>query len=197
MFEPMDLSQFNSNEFVDPSQSIEDANAASEARMATNASILSSIMNTQVGAAPPVDSSPAQLDLGSKGKIPTGSGQLGKFLHAIATQESGGRYNALGVVTRSGDRAYGKYQVMGANIPSWSKAALGRSLTPQQYLHSPKAQEAVARYKLTQYFRRYGAAGAAKAWYAGEGNARTNSDSSQYGGPSINDYASQVLGRMD
>lgn len=190
----MDLSSFNSNEFVDPTN-IQDSNAYAEERRAQNAQLLDSFMSQSVASAPTVDTSPAQLDLNPV-KAPTGSGTLGKFLNAIATQESGGRYNALGIVTRSGDRAYGKYQVMGANIPSWSKAALGKSLTPQEYLHSPRAQEAVARFKLTQYFKRYGASGAAKAWYAGEGNARTNSDTSQYGGPSINDYAAQVLGRM-
>lgn len=192
----MDLSQFNFNEFVDPTV-VQDSNEDADARMAQNAKLLDSMLASSVASAPTSDASPAQLDLqGSKMKGSPVGGNLGKFLHAIATQESGGRYNALGIVTRSGDRAYGKYQIMGANIPSWSEAALGKSLTPQQFLHSPKAQEAVARYKLTQYFKRYGAAGAAKAWYAGEGNARTSSDSPQYGGPSINDYAAQVLRRM-
>lgn len=125
-----------------------------------------------------------------------GNSQLQKFLNAISTQESHGRYNALGVVTRSGDRAYGKYQIMGNNIPKWSKAALGRSVTPQEFLKSPQIQEKVAQYVLSSYFNRYGAAGAAKAWYAGPGNAYTNSNAPQYGGPSINAYAAQVLARM-
>ncbi|HET7713055.1 MAG TPA: transglycosylase SLT domain-containing protein [Patescibacteria group bacterium] len=192
----LDLSQFNSNEFVDPTQHVQQANIDAEQRMAVNAQILENHAAQAEMSAPVVDPTPAQLNLGLAKGTPTGSGTLGKFLHAIASQESGGNYNALGVVTRSGDRAYGKYQVMGANVPSWTKAALGKSLTPQQYLHSPRAQEAVARYKLSEYFRKYGPAGAAKAWYAGEGNARTNSDSPQYGGPSINDYAASVLRRM-
>jgi hypothetical protein len=190
----MDLSQFNFNEFVDPT-GVQDANAGADERMAQNAKLLDNMLATSISSAPTSDATPGQLKMDMP-KAPVGGGTLGKFLHAIATQESGGNYNAMGIVTRSGDRAYGKYQVMGANIPSWTKEALGRSLTPQQYLHSPRAQEAVARYKLTKYFKRYGAAGAAKAWYAGEGNARTNSDTSQYGGPSINDYAAQVLRRM-
>src|SRR5688500_8767678 len=45
---------------------------------------------------------------------------------AIAGIESGGRYNAIGPRTKNGDRAYGKYQVMGNNVPVWTKAALGR-----------------------------------------------------------------------
>ena len=50
---------------------------------------------------------------------------------AIAKIESGGKYDMLGPVTKTGDRAYGKYQVMGANIPSWTKETLGREMTPQ------------------------------------------------------------------
>ena len=62
----------------------------------------------------------------------------------ISRVESGGNYLAQGpeIQRKAGtDRAYGKYQVMGANIPSWTEAALGRKLTPFEFLHSPEAQE--------------------------------------------------------
>jgi len=188
-----DLS-YNYNEFLNPVEALNTDIENTQRRRAITDQLLSAVGQMEYEA-PNVDTTPGQLALDLP-KAPTGSGNLGKFLNAIATQESGGRYNALGVVTRSGDRAYGKYQVMGANIPSWTEAALGKRLTPQQFLHSPRAQESVARFKLTQYFRKYGPEGAAKAWYAGEGNATTNSDRPQYGGPSINDYAAQVLRRM-
>lgn len=109
---------------------------------------------------------------------------------AIATQESGGNYGAVGVWVR-GDRAYGKYQVMGANIPSWTRQYYGRSLTPQQFLNNKAAQEAVARGKLKSYYNKYGFRGAASAWYSGNPNLHM-STRSQSGGPSIKGYVDSV-----
>src|SRR5262245_24469439 len=88
---------------------------------------------------------------------------------SISNIESGGSYQRLGPVTRSGDRAYGKYQVMGANIPEWTQAAIGRPLNPTQFLADPNAQEAVFENRFGQYKQKYGAEGAARAWFAGEG----------------------------
>lgn len=88
---------------------------------------------------------------------------------AISGIESSGRYNLLGPVTRKGDRAYGKYQVMGANIPEWTRDALGAPMTPDQFLADPNAQEAVFAHRFGQYRAKYGPEGAARAWFAGEG----------------------------
>lgn len=126
--------------------------------------------------------------------------QLQAFLRAISTQESGGDYNAVGVDTGGGHRAYGKYQIMDFNIEGpdgWDQEALGRNIDIEQFLNSPKLQEQIARAKLRDYFRQYGAEGAAKAWYAGPGNAMSNSTSPQYGGPSIQGYANSVLSHMN
>lgn len=135
----------------------------------------------------------------SVGKIISGGGpRLQSFLKAVSTQESGGNYDAVGVQTAYGT-AYGKYQILDSNFVNpggWDKETLGRDITLKQYRNRPKLQERMAQGKLSQYFKRYGASGAAKAWYAGEGNARTDSDSAQYGGPSINAYAASVLNHM-
>lgn len=109
---------------------------------------------------------------------------------AIATQESGGNYGAVGVWVR-GDRAYGKYQVMGANIPSWTAKYYGRRLTPQQFLNNKAAQEAVARGVLQGYYNKYGFRGAASAWYSGNPDLHM-STRSQTGGPSIKGYVDSV-----
>ena len=79
-------------------------------------------------------------------------GDIDKESKAIASIESkgSGDYAALGPATRTGDRAYGKYQVMGANIPSWTKEALGREMTPEEFRSSPEAQEAVFKTKFPQ-----------------------------------------------
>jgi hypothetical protein len=116
-----------------------------------------------------------------------------QFFRAIAEQESGGNYSAVGVWVR-GDRAYGKYQVMGANIPSWTAKYVGKSMTPTQYLNSPSAQEAVARGRLKEYYNKYGARGAASAWYSGNPNLHM-STRSQTGGPSIKGYVDSVISK--
>lgn len=116
-----------------------------------------------------------------------------QFFSAIAEQESGGNYSARGVYVK-GDRAYGKYQVMGANIPSWTRQYFGKSLTPEQFLANPRAQEAVARGRLKSYWDKYGARGAASAWYSGNASLH-NSTRSQPGGPSIKDYVDSVLNK--
>jgi len=90
---------------------------------------------------------------------------------AIAMKESGGAadpYRVLGPVTPSGDRAWGKYQVMGNNIPQWTEAAgLGR-MTPEQYLASDEAQERVFEHRMGGYLNQYGNfEDAASVWFSG------------------------------
>lgn len=87
---------------------------------------------------------------------------------AISNIESGGRYGILGPLTKGGDRAYGKYQVMGSNVGPWTKEILGTSLTPDQFLSSPQAQDAVFQGKFSQYLDKYGTPqDAASAWFTG------------------------------
>lgn len=71
---------------------------------------------------------------------------LSAFLWAIGQEESGGNYSAT---NPSG--ALGKYQVMSGNVAGWTRRALGYSLTPSQFLHSPAAQEKVAQVILGGY----------------------------------------------
>ncbi len=91
------------------------------------------------------------------------------YADAISSIESGGKYDILGPKTNSGDQAYGKYQIMGANIPQWSKEIIGQELTPQQFLASPQAQDAIFQGKFGQYVDKYGPEGAAQAWIGGPG----------------------------
>ena len=100
-------------------------------------------------------------------------GQGANYAGAIASIESGGNYGILGPTTKSGDRAYGKYQVMGNNIPSWTKEVLGAPMTPQEFLKNPDAQEQVFAHKFGKYVEKYGPEGAARAWFAGLTRRRT------------------------
>jgi hypothetical protein len=93
---------------------------------------------------------------------------IGAYSNAISSIESGGRYDAVGPATRSGDRAYGKYQVMGANIPAWTQKHLGREMTPQQFLADKDAQEKVFSGEFGGYVAKYGnPQDAASMWFSG------------------------------
>ena len=97
-----------------------------------------------------------------------GTDALSIYRQAISDIESGGNYGALGPLTKSGDRAYGAYQVMGASVPSWTKATLGYSLSPQQFLGNPQAQDAVFNRYFGSYLSKFGNANdAASMWFTG------------------------------
>jgi hypothetical protein len=110
------------------------------------------------------------------------------YAAAISNIESGGKYDQLGPVTKSGDRAYGKYQIMGGNIPLWTEKVFGKAMTPDQFLASPAAQDAVFNSQFGSYVDKYGPAGAAKAWFAGEGGMN-NPNAKDVLGTSVDDYA--------
>lgn len=110
------------------------------------------------------------------------------YAGAVSSIESGGNYQSLGPQTKSGDRAFGKYQVMGQNIGPWTKETLGQELTPQQFLQSPQAQEAVFNKKFTQYAQAYGPEGAARAWFAGPSNMNNPTAKDELG-TTVADYS--------
>lgn len=126
-------------------------------------------------------------------------GSFGSFLRAISGRESSGNYSA-----RNADSgALGKYQIMPGNIPSWSREALGHSITADQFYRSPQLQEQIAQYKLRQYYNKWGPEGAAVAWYAGPGTAAKymrqrgrGFGAAQGAYPSISAYALRILRDM-
>ncbi|KUJ70800.1 hypothetical protein ACZ90_00320 [Streptomyces albus subsp. albus] len=111
------------------------------------------------------------------------------FLWSLTQQESGGNYRAIGPWV-NGDRAYGRYQVMGANVGNWTARYYGRRLTPQQYLNNQAAQDAVVRGVLGGYYKKYGARGAAAMWYSGQPNPNKS-----YGNPPVYQYVNSVVAR--
>lgn len=103
-------------------------------------------------------------------RMPLPAPDASLYRQAIANIESrgSGGYSALGPVLASGDRAYGAFGVMGANIPSWTKGALGKSLTPQQFLGDPRAQDNVFDHYFGKSVARYGnPQDAASVWFTG------------------------------
>ena len=100
---------------------------------------------------------------------------LNDFKKGISTIESSNNYKAIGPATSTGDKAYGKYQVMGANIPSWTKAATGTAMTAQQFLNSPDAQEKVFEKQSLDNYAKYGNwDDVASVWFSGKPVANNN-----------------------
>jgi tape measure domain-containing protein len=132
-----------------------------------------------------------------------GSGVSGgsSLYQAIIGKESGGNYRAV----NPDSGALGLGQVMPANVPSWTKAALGRSLTPQQFLNDPQAQQKTIEYKLQEmYNRAIKATGGnereavrrvAAEWYSGNPNL-ANSTKSQGKYPTIASYTNSIADKV-
>ena len=99
-------------------------------------------------------------------------GTIEAIKRSLAKIESGGEkdpYLAIGPETKKGNRAYGKYQVMDFNIPTWTQEALGKPMSPQEFLKDAKAQEAVASHKLGQYYKQHGNPDdVASIWFTGK-----------------------------
>lgn len=90
-----------------------------------------------------------------------------KWADAISNIESSGDYGQV-TPNPDGRAAYGKYQVMGENIPEWTKAALGKSMTPDEFVADPDAQDAVFKHRFGGYVDKYGTPqDAASAWFTG------------------------------
>lgn len=100
---------------------------------------------------------------------------------SIETTRGTGGYTAVGPKTKKGDHAYGRYQVMGENIPAWTREALGRSMTIQEFVSNSAAQDAVFDFKFGQYLKKTGnAADAAAMWFSGRPLAESAGDDDGY-----------------
>lgn len=146
---------------------------------------------------------PKTINLGMP-TLPVGAGggagggdQLSKLMSAIRSQESNNNYAAY----NSMYGASGAYQILKSNFANpggWDKEALGRDVSYNEFMVSKSIQDAIAKYKLGQYLKKYGAAGAAVAWYGGEGAVKNMySKTTQTGGyPSLYAYWTSVLNKM-
>jgi len=139
-----------------------------------NSELMQGLMGGQSASgtvSPAPSASPAMLTPNSPaaGGVADG-GDMGRYRDAIAAIESrgSGDYAALGPKTRTGDQAFGRYQVMGENVPSWTKEALGYSMTPQQFVSDPKAQDAVFDKRFGGYMAQGGPQNAASMWFTGK-----------------------------
>jgi hypothetical protein len=123
---------------------------------------------------------------------------------AIIGQESGANFRAIN--RHSG--ALGYAQIMPENLPSWSREALGFSVSKKDFLARPDLQIAIVDFKLNQYWQRSWAVSngnvavaikrVASWWYSGKPEKYTSNTPQYFGGhryPSIAAYTQAVLQR--
>ena len=109
------------------------------------------------------------------GKVDFKGNMIDYAVSALADVESSGSgdYSALGQVMKTGmykgERAYGRYQVMGPNIASWTKKHYGKELTRQEFLQSAEAQNAVVKGELMSSYKKHGnIEDAVSIWFTGK-----------------------------
>jgi hypothetical protein len=103
-----------------------------------------------------------------------------RYAAAIRKIESTNRYG-IAVNAGRGRTALGAYQILDTNLPSWSRAALGRSVSRDEFLRSPGIQDKIFHHRFGHYVRKHGAHGAARAWLGGEGAARGGGGADRFG----------------
>ena len=126
--------------------------------------------------------------------------QLARMRATTAAVESGNNPRITGKVIPSGpyagDKAYGLYQVMGKNVPDWTEKALGRRMTPDEFLEDTEAQHAVYNKIAGDNLRKYGnIPDAASVWASGR-PLSGNTTRDLVSGVPTSGYVSNFMKRM-
>lgn len=111
----------------------------------------------------------------------------------VETRGAADPYSKKGVVVSkgqyAGDRALGKYQVMGKNIRPWTKQYLGREISPEEYLASPQIQEELASARMGELLKQYGnPEDVASVWFTGRPLAKAGGAPTDDTGTSNSEY---------
>lgn len=116
------------------------------------------------------------------------------FRNRIAGIESAGSgdYAAIGPTHPKMGRALGRYQIMEANLPEWSQAALGRPVSADEFMASPEIQDAIFDHRFGQYVQQHGPDGAAAMWFSGSPDVNSRAQDSL--GTSVSDYVTKFNG---
>lgn len=116
--------------------------------------------------------------------------------NAIKSIESSGRYDAIGPPSKNGDRPWGAYQVMGSNIPAWTKKVTGTAMTPHQFLNSPEVQDTVFDNVFGSAMVQHGSPqDAASVWFSGRPVKVAGNDRDVLG-TSVPDYVKKFNAHM-
>lgn len=98
-----------------------------------------------------------------------------KGIASVETPDSKDPYSEVGKMTRRGDQALGKYQIMSSNVPAWSREALGHPVTRDQFLKDPAIQEKVAAFQINKYLQSgHSPQDAASMWFTGRPLGKVN-----------------------
>ncbi|MGI0487043.1 hypothetical protein ACN4EK_16505 [Pantanalinema rosaneae CENA516] len=138
---------------------------------------------------------------------PATSALIRNLRQAIIDQESDGNHQ---LQNPSGSGALGLGQVMPEQLAKWSLEAVGREVSPQEFLNSPGLQIMVIDHKLTEYWQQaiVQANGnqseairrVAAWWYSGNPDKFTDTTPQSWNDdayPSIATYANQILERFN
>lgn len=69
----------------------------------------------------------------------------------------------------AGERAMGAYQVMPGNLPQWSKEALGREVTEEEFMESREIQDRIFLHQAMKSLRKNGNVDdIASIWFTGQ-----------------------------
>lgn len=121
-------------------------------------------------------------------------------MEAFAAVESrgSGDYVAMGpVITNKnsmyyGDRAYGRYQVMGKNVPEFTKKYFGTELTKEEFLKDTEAQDAVVKGFMRVHYEKYGnIEDAVSKWFTGSTFKRASEAGATDGNMTVNSYVAK------
>ena len=141
----------------------------------------------------------AQYDTGTV----IGGINLDRLRNSVLNKES--TYNFSAVNPHSG--ALGIGQVMPANVPSWSREALGYEISQRQFLRDPEKQMIIINSRFKKMMQQQAAAGfagdtlirrVASTWYSGQPglyNKATPEYSAGHRYPSISSYTMSIVGR--
>ncbi len=113
----------------------------------------------------------------------------------IESDGSGG-YSAIGATHPEMGRALGRYQIMESNLPQWSREALGRVVTAEEFIRNPEIQDAIFDYKFGGYVAQYGEEGAAQAWFGGPGGVGRTNRTDVHGRLNIGQYGQNFVNNI-
>lgn len=184
--------------------------AASSPLLATTASVLGGLASNVAGKA---TSYPVQRTayLTMLSQIPTTEltpeeqvsviDQVKPLIASVESAGSGG-YSAMGPKFTHKVRgepyenqALGKYQVLKSNLPEWSRKYYGRELTPQEFLSSPEAQEAIFEGAFGDMLKKHGnVRDAVSTWHSGRPlSEASRSKAKDVLGTTTEDYVTKVM----
>jgi len=121
-------------------------------------------------------------------------------MEAFAAVESrgSGDYGAVGpAITNKnsmyyGDKALGRYQVMGKNVPEFTKKYFGTELTKEEFLKDEEAQDAVVKGFMRVHYEKYGnIEDAVSKWFTGRTFKKASEDGATDGSTSVDSYVAK------